>query len=283
MRKRSWIFLLLLSSCAGPRGCAPNFKELKTAYPHVLYHGPSVPSEVVLKKYPPANWTPLSQISKKAQGAVIVSEDCAFYQHPGYDEKQLKEAIEQSIEQKKLKRGASTITQQVVKNIYLSKEKSVVRKVREIWMATKIEKVLGKNRILELYFNIAEMGEGIYGIGEASRFYFHKNPSELNAKEGAFLAMLLPSPRKYAISFRHGELTPYARKIMHSILNKMVMAHYLTVEEKDQEWKIPLSFEKNVDISIPADELNDDEDEVESPNDLSDPQPIATPVQVDAD
>jgi membrane peptidoglycan carboxypeptidase len=105
----------------------------------------------------------------------------------------------------------------------------------------------------------------------------------LNAKEGAFLAMLLPSPRKYAISFRHGELTPYARKIMHSILNKMVMAHYLTVEEKDQEWKIPLSFEKNVDISIPADELNDDEDEVESPNDLSDPQPIATPVQVDAD
>lgn len=265
MKKIACFVILFLSSCAGPRSCVPNFKELKTAYPHVLYHGPKEPSEIVIKKYPPANWTPLSQISKRAQGAVIVSEDWAFYTHPGYDEKQLREVIEQSIEQKQLKRGASTITQQVVKNIYLSKEKSVVRKVRELWMATKIEKVLGKSRILELYFNIAELGEGIFGIGQASHFYFHKNPSELSAKEGAFLAMLLPSPKKYAISYRHGELTPYARKIIRSILNKLVMAHYLTPEERDKEWLTPLSFEKNIDLTVPSDEmLNSDDDEVDA-------------------
>ena len=248
------VLVMLLSSCAGPHSCAPNFKDLKAEYPHVLYHGPKQPSEIVLKNYPPADWTPLSKISKKAQGAVIVSEDWAFYSHPGYDEKQLKETIEQSIEEKKLTRGASTITQQVVKNIYLSKEKSLIRKARELWMATKIEKVLGKNRILELYFNIAELGEGIFGIGLASQFYFKKQPSELSAKEGAFLAMLLPSPKKYAISFRKGELTPYARRIIHSILNKMVMAHYLSPEERDAEWKTPLGFEKNPDLSVPTDE-----------------------------
>ena len=288
MRKYSWIAFLFLASCGAPRSCAPNFKELKTLYPHVLYHGPKEPSEVVLKKYAPANWASLSQISKKAQGAIIVSEDWAFYQHPGYDEKQMKEAIEQSIQEKKLKRGASTITQQVVKNIYLSKEKSVVRKIRELWMATKIEKVLGKNRILELYLNIAELGEGIFGVGQASQFYFHKAPRDLTAKEGAFLAMLLPSPKKYAISYRHGELSPYARKIMRSILNKMVMARFITPEERDLEWQTPLSFEKKVDFSIPSDELlNSDDDEMETPaaeGDAADsPMPTATPIEVDED
>ena len=259
----SAVSFVLISSCASPGGCTPNFKNLKTQYPHVLYHGPKVPSEIVLKKYPPAAWVSLSQVSKKAQGAILVSEDWAFYQHPGYDEKQMKDAIEDSIQAKKLKRGASTITQQVVRNIYLTKEKSVVRKVRELWMATKIEKVLGKARILELYLNIAELGEGIYGVGAASQYYFHKPASELGAKEGAFLAMLLPSPRKYAISFRKGALTPFARKIIRSVLGKMVQARYITDEERDAEWLKPLSFESQFDPSIPTEESMDKIDDEE--------------------
>ena len=261
MKKYSWMIVLFFASCGAPHSCAPNFKDLKTLYPHVLYHGLKEPSEIVLKKYPPASWAPLAQVSQNVKGAIIVSEDWAFYQHPGYDEKQIKEAIQQSIEQKKLKRGASTITQQVVKNIYLSKEKSLVRKVRELWMASKIEKVLGKPKILELYLNIAELGEGIFGVSQAAHFYFHKNPSELSAKEGAFLAMLLPSPKRYASSYRQGELTPYARKIIHSILNKMVIAHYLTPSERDTEWQTPLSFETKTDFSIPSEEVLDAEDD----------------------
>jgi monofunctional biosynthetic peptidoglycan transglycosylase len=174
-----------------------------------------------------------------------------------------------------------------VKNIYLSKEKSIVRKMRELWMSTKIEKVLGKSRILELYFNIAELGEGVFGIGQASQFYFHKSPRELSAKEGAFLAMLLPSPKKYAISYRHGELTPYARKIIRSILNKMVISRYLSPEERDLEWRTPLSFEKKTDFSIPSDDtLDSDDDEMDSPAnefDPADPKETATPMAVDSE
>lgn len=252
--------MLLLSSCGGPQGCIPRFADLKTLYPHVLYHGPKKPSEVVLKKNPPGRWAPLSSISRKAQGAVIVSEDWAFYQHPGYDEKQLREAIHESLEEGKLSRGASTITQQVVKNIYLSKEKSVTRKVRELWMATKVEKVLGKKRILELYFNVAEWGEGIFGIGHAARFYFNKSPSELGAKEGAFLAMLLPSPKKYGVSFRQHRLTPYARRTIRSIMGKMVQAGFLTAEERDIEWSRPLSFEPTFDPVLSDDEKKASDD-----------------------
>ena len=254
------ILIFAFSSCGGPQGCFPRFVDLKTQYPHVIYKGPGKSFSIEVKKSPPPNWVPLSQISKKAQGAVIVSEDWAFYTHPGYDEKQIREAIEESVEEGKLSRGASTITQQVVKNIYLSNQKSLVRKVREVWMATKLEKVLGKKRILELYLNIAEMGEGIFGVGKAADFYFHKTPAELSGKEGAFLAMLLPSPKKYSISYRQHALTPYARKIVHSILNKMVQAHYLTPEERDAEWAMPLSFEPVFDPTLPEDESqNSDE------------------------
>ena len=255
--------ILLLASCGSPHSCAPRFVDLKTEYPHVLYHGPNEPSEVVLKRYPPEHWASLSQISKVAQGAILVSEDWAFYTHPGYDEKQMKEAITESIASHKLKRGASTITQQVIRNIYLSKEKTLTRKVRELWMSTKIEKVLNKKRILELYLNIAELGEGIFGVDQAASFYFHKRASELSAKEGAFLAMLLPSPKRYSVSFRKGVLTPYARKTIHSILNKMVQAHYLSEEEKNTEWIKPLSFEKVVDPSIPTDDSSSDLDDEE--------------------
>ncbi len=245
LRKRVFLlfsFVFSMSAC-GPQGCFPRFADLKTQYPHVIYHGPDEPSEIIIRKNAPEGWTSLSAISKKAQQAIIVSEDWAFYQHPGYDEKQIKEAIEDSLEEGHLTRGASTITQQVVKNVYLSKEKSLIRKARELWMATKVEKVLGKRRILEIYMNIAEWGEGTYGIGKASRLYFQKPPSELSAKEGAFLAMLLPSPKKYSISFRKHSLSPFARGTVRSILNKMVEAHFLTPEERDSEWGRPLSFE----------------------------------------
>jgi membrane peptidoglycan carboxypeptidase len=181
--------------------------------------------------------------------------------------KQIREAIEESIESGKLKRGASTITQQMVKNVFLSQEKSLIRKARELWLATKVEKVLGKKKILEIYLNIAEWGEGIFGIGRASQHYFHKSASELTAKEGAFLAMLLPSPKKYSISFRKKELTRYARKTVNSILNKLVSANVLTYEQKQVEWNTPLSFEVTQAANAPdpaKDTVDDEEDDLPS-------------------
>lgn len=270
----SILLFLILGACSGGSsvgGCAPRLKDLKTQYPKVIYHGPKEPFEVEIVKNPPANWVPISHVSRVAQWAILISEDAAFYSHPGYDGKQIKEAVQESIESGKLKRGASTITQQVVKNVYLSQEKSLIRKARELWLATKVEKVLGKKRILEIYLNIAEWGEGIFGIGQASRHYFQKSPSELTAKEGAFLAMLLPSPKKYSISFRKKELTRYARKTVRSILSKLVAANVLTSEQKEVEWSTPFVFESNQtapvvqNSTVDSDaDVNDEEDDLPS-------------------
>jgi monofunctional glycosyltransferase len=237
------MMLFMLASCAGPGGCGPKIAELKSHYPHVIYKGPKKPSEIEIRKTPPSNWVNLSQVSKLAQGAVLVSEDWAFYQHEGFDPKQIQEAIQDSVQAGKMTRGASTITQQVAKNIFLTKQKSLTRKVREVWIATKMEKVLGKKKIFELYLNIAEWGEGVFGIERAAQVYFGKPAAQLNAKEGAFLAMLLPSPIKYSISYRKRELTSYARRTIRSIMGKMVQAKYLTLEERDAAWEQPLPFE----------------------------------------
>jgi monofunctional biosynthetic peptidoglycan transglycosylase len=269
--------LLVLAACGSGQGCVPKFTDLKKKYPHVIYHGRKLPSEVVLKENPPPFWAPISSIPKKVQGAILVSEDWAFFQHGGYDEKQIQEAIKESIEAGKLTRGASTITQQVVRNLYLSKEKSIGRKVHELWLSTKIEKVIGKQKILEIYFNIAEMGDGIFGIGQASRRYFQKSPSELRPKEAAFLAMLLPSPKRYSVSFTRKELSGYARRTIRSILNKMVMAHYLTPEERDAEWATPLAFETKIDVSIPPESGPDEEGSEEEGSEGESSKPALEP------
>jgi monofunctional biosynthetic peptidoglycan transglycosylase len=186
----------------------------------------------------------LGEVSRSAVGAVIVSEDWAFYSHEGYDAKQIREAIKEDLEQGKFARGASTITQQVVKNVFLERDKNIWRKIKELYLAVQLEKSVGKKRILETYLNIAEWGEGVFGIRAAAQVYFQKHPSQLTAKEGAFLAMLLPSPKRYSQSFRAKQLTPYARRIIYSVLDKMTRAQYITSEEKSAELATPLSWEK---------------------------------------
>ncbi len=228
----------------------PDVSVLKTHYPVVKYEGEGKPFTVSLRKSMPPGWTTLGGVSRYAVGAIIVSEDWAFYSHKGYDANQIKEAIKADIEEGRFARGASTITQQVVKNVFLTREKSLWRKVKELVLSVRLEEAVGKRKILESYLNIAEWGEGIFGIRAAARFYFDKSPLELTAKEGAFLAMLLPSPKRYSQSFRQKELTHYARRTISQILSKMTQARYLTVEERDTELSIPLSFEEGAEIPM---------------------------------
>jgi len=128
--------------------------------------------------------------------------------------------------------------------VFLSRDKTLWRKFRELVLALRLEKELGKKKILETYLNIAEWGPGIFGIGPAANYYFHKSPAELNAKEGAFLAMLLPSPIRYGQSFRKKQLTPFVVSSIRSILKKMVQAGFLTDEERVQVAAIPFGFEE---------------------------------------
>lgn len=221
----------------------PDVTRLKSAYPSVVYRGPKAEPEIRWSSARPAHWVGLSQISRVAVSAVVVSEDSAFYQHPGYDAAQIKEAVQESIELGRLKRGASTITQQVTRNVFLSQERSLWRKFKELILAIRLEQAVGKRRILETYFNIAEWGPGIYGIGSASRHYFNKSPSELTPREGAFLAMLLPSPKRYSQSFRAGALTHYANRTVRNILGKMVTGRHISAEDRDLALASRMGFE----------------------------------------
>lgn len=141
------------------------------------------------------NWTPSGAIPSEMKWAVILAEDANFYKHEGVDVKAIKNAIKYDLEKKALARGASTITQQTAKNIYLSREKTITRKLKELYLALRMEQELTKGRIVELYLNVVELGPMVYGIGHGSRYYFGKPASDMTARESAFLAAMLPGPR----------------------------------------------------------------------------------------
>lgn len=140
-------------------------------------------------------WTSSSRIPAEMKWAVILAEDENFYSHEGIDVEAIKDAIKYDLEQKKLSRGASTITQQVAKNLFLSREKTITRKIKEVIIARRMEEILTKGRIIELYLNVVELGPMVYGIGHGARYYFDKPPSQLTPRECAFLAAMLPGPR----------------------------------------------------------------------------------------
>lgn len=142
-------------------------------------------------------WTPLSRVSPYLIKAVLIAEDDKFWKHEGFDFEAIEKAVEKDIKQKKFKFGGSTISQQLAKNLYLSPSKNPIRKLKEAILTWRIEKTLSKKRILELYLNVAEWGEGIFGIGAASFHYYGKPASELSSEEAARLASVLPNPRKY--------------------------------------------------------------------------------------
>jgi len=142
-------------------------------------------------------WVPFVHIPPALLWGVVVAEDDTFYQHNGFNFAAMRDALWEDIKQLKAVRGGSTITQQLAKNLYLSKEKSLARKLREAAITCTLEWNLSKNRILELYLNVIEWGPGVYGVGMASRYYFRKSPAELDFFESILLASIIPSPTRY--------------------------------------------------------------------------------------
>lgn len=171
-------------------------------------------------------WVPYSRISSNLKRAVIVSEDIRFFSHEGFDEKEIRAALEDAWEDKELPRGASTITQQLAKNLWLSASYNPFRKVKEAILTHQLEKELGKRRILELYLNVAELGKGIYGAEAAARHYYGKSAASLTERQAAELAASLPRPRSW-----HPGVTSrgYQRKVR-SIQRRMARARWLRGE-----------------------------------------------------
>ena len=134
-------------------------------------------------------YTPLSEISPYLQKSVLTTEDPSYFSHHGFINQAFKQSIIKNIKTKKFTRGASTISMQLVKNVFLTRDKTLSRKLEEILLVYILEnnRIVGRSRMLEVYFNIIEWGPNVYGIGEASQFYFQKSPSQLSLNECLFL------------------------------------------------------------------------------------------------
>lgn len=172
------------------------------------------------------HWLALSRISPWLSRAVVNSEDARFFQHHGVDVVETGVALEQAVEEGHLGRGASTLTQQLAKNLWLGEQRSLLRKAREYFLARRLEQ-LGKERILELYLNVAEWGDGIYGADAAARVWFRKPAADLLPEEAAVLAAMLPAPRKR--NPRHP--SAHLRERAARVLDLYKMYHQLSPDE----------------------------------------------------
>lgn len=175
------------------------------------------------------HWTPYGAIPAALKKAVVASEDANFYSHEGVDYEAIREAIKADWRKGKFVHGGSTITQQLAKNLFLTREKTLVRKVKEFVLARRMDDALSKSRILELYLNVVELGPMVYGIGHAANYYFGKPAPALTVRECAFLASMLPGPKVY---------DPYRKmdrvmKRSDRILRRMVAARMISPEEYD--------------------------------------------------
>jgi hypothetical protein len=211
------------------------------------------------------NYTPLDQISPYLQKCVLTSEDPSFFSHRGFINEAFKQSILKNIRTKKFSRGASTISMQLIKNVFLTREKTVSRKLEEILLVYILEnnRIASKERMLEVYFNIIEWGPNVYGIGEAAHFYFQKSPADLTLKECLFLATSVPKPKKFMWFFdNEGNLKSFANQQQKFLSNLMLRRGILTAEDTIGQ-SIPLQLTGNshsllnikVRDSVPIDSL----------------------------
>jgi monofunctional biosynthetic peptidoglycan transglycosylase len=168
-------------------------------------------------------WVNYSSISVHVKRAVVVAEDIEFFSHSGFSTSEIREAIKDALEEGEAPRGASTITQQLAKNLWLSPSRNPLRKFKEAILTRQLEESLGKHRILEIYLNVVEFGTGIYGVGAAAEFYFGKPASRLTEYESAMLAASLPRPS----SWHPGVDNAYYFRYVEDIMRRLDRAQFL--------------------------------------------------------
>ena len=203
-------------------------------YAHILYwvhHDPASTAfmersrEALQEKKPGAQlrhqWVPYERISANLKRAVVAAEDARFLDHEGFDWEMIQKAMSRNEKRGKVVAGASTISQQLAKNLFLSAERSWLRKGEEAIITWMLEQELSKRRILELYLNLAEWGDGVFGAEAAARYHFGVSASALSAEQAAWLAVILPSPHLY----QRGRLTPYLANRVSTILARMGAVH----------------------------------------------------------
>ncbi len=165
-----------------------------------------------------SNWTPIDDISPYMQVAVLTTEDGAFARHHGFNRASIRASIIANLKARRFVRGASTITMQLAKNLFLSRDKTLSRKIEEVILTEYLEQTFSKDELMELYLNVIEFGPAIYGITAAATYYFGRTPAELNLAECLFLSSILPAPRRYAVMREGGAVPAGWLRSLHALM-----------------------------------------------------------------
>jgi hypothetical protein len=197
-----------------------DFEAVRGTFTHRLQEADGTIREFQVGPDAP-HWVPLSEISKYMPKAITTTEDGSFFRHNGFSGYAIRQSIITNLKKGGFYRGASTVSQQLVKNLFLSRAKTISRKLQEMFITWRLEKILDKTRLMELYLNVIELGPGIYGIKHAARHYFDKHPRDLSLLESVFIASLIPSPNRYYKQFARGEVTPGWRRYLRTLIGVM--------------------------------------------------------------
>jgi len=177
-------------------------------------------------------WTRIKDINRELLFSLVLSEDATFFEHNGFNLEAMIDSVAENIKERRPAYGASTITQQLAKNLFTTGEKTIWRKLQEAILTNKLEAKFTKNELLEVYLNIAEFGPDIYGVNAASHAFFKKNPIDVNAAQGALLAQMLPSPRRHYFQiYENKNLTRAKRRRIDRLLRDMLYQEYITEKQ----------------------------------------------------
>ncbi|RZA22958.1 MAG: hypothetical protein EOP10_14040 [Proteobacteria bacterium] len=224
---RTIVFALLVLTCALILILTPPVWELRKG-PIEIVRWPKTGEQIFMIGPETPHWTPIGTVSKHVIHAIMVAEDARFYEHGGLDWREIQKSVEFNMEQKRYARGASTITQQVVKMAFLNPQKSLFRKFREAIGAMLLEMMLDKDEILEWYINLVEFGDGVFGIQAAAKHFFQTTPELLTIQDGAHLALVIPSPNNWSKGLRQKKLTDFGHQRYGRIIEEMYNLGYIT-------------------------------------------------------
>jgi hypothetical protein len=188
------------------------------------------------------NWTSLETISPYMQVAVLTTEDGAFLHHHGFNRAAIRSALIANLKARRFVRGASTITMQLAKNLFLGREKTLSRKLEEVILTDYLEQTFTKDEMMELYLNVIEFGPAVYGIGAAADYYFGRSPAELNLAESLFLASLLPSPLRYGLMRTAAEVPDGWMHTLHTLMEISHRYHHISDAELAEGEAEPVVF-----------------------------------------
>lgn len=219
--------------------CASTFSALvqlswnKDRYPQLSYPAPYFYPEVNWLAERPKEWVPLSAMPRSAWLSIIAAEDGGFFKHNGVEWEQSLAKVRSDLSKREFPGGVSTLNQQIAKNLYFGARPAFARKLQEIIVARRMDRELGKQRILETYMNIAEWGPGVVGIGAAARYYFRKPVSRLTEYESALLANLLPNPRVRGTWVRSGRLPhKFSRRVSRTMRRLAATARIVRIQQR---------------------------------------------------